>query len=197
MTAFSSKSVPTLEMEGRPELADDPEAVSLSTGPSSSMAKEYYEYIPVTNRWGYYKVGSCKEYSLLFGSAMVVQMIISRKFRWQQQVTWMKWVFHILTFWLALPSQYMSVIVTLFLLVQNKLKWQPISSRKNTYEMFNLIYKSIKQENLWPYKTIQEQYKIKQNDTYGLQIGSRGTVPKFISVIWKQLKSEKKVLFEI
>lgn len=50
MTAFSSKSVPTLEMEGRPELADDPEAVSLSTGPSSSMAKEYYEYIPVTNR---------------------------------------------------------------------------------------------------------------------------------------------------
>lgn len=90
MTAFSSKSVPTLEMEGRPELADDPEAVSLSTGPSSSMAKEYYEYIPVTNRWGYYKVGSCREYSLLFGSAMVVQMIISRKFRWQQQVTWMK-----------------------------------------------------------------------------------------------------------
>lgn len=63
MTAFSSKSVPTLEMEGRPELADDPEAVSLSTGPSSSMAKEYYEYIPVTNRWGYYKVGSCREYS--------------------------------------------------------------------------------------------------------------------------------------
>lgn len=36
------------------------------------------------------------------------------------------------------------------------------------YEMFNLIYKSIKKENLWPYKTIQEQYKIKQNDTYGL-----------------------------
>lgn len=43
----------------------------------------------------------------------------------------------------------------------------------------------------------QEQYTIKQIDTYGLLIGSRGTIPKYFSDIWKQLKLDKKVLIEM
>ncbi|XP_054283630.1 integrator complex subunit 1-like [Macrosteles quadrilineatus] len=47
LTAFSTKAVPA---ESRPELADDPESIAL-TGPSSTIAKEILEFIPVINRF--------------------------------------------------------------------------------------------------------------------------------------------------
>lgn len=47
LTAFSTKQI---ETENRPELADDPDAVTLNSGPVSSMAKEIQDLIPVINR---------------------------------------------------------------------------------------------------------------------------------------------------
>ncbi|KAG8306433.1 Integrator complex subunit 1 [Homalodisca vitripennis] len=51
LTAFSTKSAPAMEPEGRPELPEDPENITLMAGPASLLAKEYNEYIPVFNRF--------------------------------------------------------------------------------------------------------------------------------------------------
>uniref|UniRef100_A0A1B6EU77 Uncharacterized protein n=1 Tax=Cuerna arida TaxID=1464854 RepID=A0A1B6EU77_9HEMI len=51
LTAFSTKPAPVMEPEGRPELAEDPDNITLLAGPASLLAKEYNEYIPVFNRF--------------------------------------------------------------------------------------------------------------------------------------------------